>query len=274
MVMVLVLFVLGNLIFLSAFASTALNSFSSKIDISVYFRSDAPEENILSVKHDLETLSDVQDVAYISKEEALNRFREEHKDNALIAGALNELGDNPLLASVSIKARDSSKYASISEFLVKKNYPIVEKIDYFENQKVIDRLSSVIGGIRISGAILEIILAFIAILVAFNTIRLAIYTMREEIRIMRLVGATSWFIRGPFLINGFLYGVFAAIVTTLIFFPLTWALSAKLRLLLPNFDLFNYFLLNLFEFFAIMLATGMVIGVVSSFIAIRRYLEA
>ena len=272
MVMALVLFMLGNLVFFSALASTALNSLESKIDITVYFTPDAPETNILTVKREIETLPDVREVEYVSREEALARFRERHKENALIASALEELGDNPLQASVNVKAADPGHYAAISEFLAKKKYPVVEKINYFENQAVIERLSSIMGTIRGSGAVLTILLAFVAVLVAFNTIRLAIYTMREEIGIMRLVGASAWFIRGPFLLTGALYGATAAALITLVFFPLAWLVSPKLASLVPEFNLFGYFISNLWQFSLMMLGAGVILGVSSSFIAVRRYL--
>lgn len=274
LVMALVLFVLGNLIFLGAFANKALSVLESKVDISIYFTQDAAENGVLAIKKDLETLPEVAQVDYISKEKALEQFRERHKSNALILGALDELGNNPLAASFNIRAKDPTSYGAISDFLLKKNYPLVDKINYFENQKVIDRLGSILGAARGAGAALAFFLAFVAVLVAFNTVRLAIYTMREEIGIMRLVGATSWFIRGPFLISGVIYGSVAAVIITLSFFPLSWLVAPKLAVLVPDFDLFHYFLANFFEFFGIMLAAGITLGVVSSFIAIRRYLEA
>lgn len=274
LVTALVLFVLGNLVFLGAFTNKALSALESKVDISIYFLQDAPEQNILAIKKDLETLPEVADVSYISREQALTQFRERHKTNALIINALDELDVNPLAASFNIRAKDPSDYSAISDFLLKKNYPTVEKINYFENQKVIDRLGSILGAARGLGAGLVFLLGFIAVLVAFNTVRLAIYTMREEIGIMRLVGATSWFIRGPFLVSGVIYGGIAAVATTILFFPVSWLVAPKLALLVPDFDLFQYFTSNFFEFFGIMFVTGIALGTVSSFIAIRRYLEA
>ena len=273
MVMTMALFVLGILIFLGALTTTALDVLESKVDISVYFVSDASEENIFSVKREIEVLPDVSAVSYISKDGALEIFRERHRGSALIIEALDELGENPLEASLNIQARDPSNYSAISTFLLEKNYPAVDKINYFENQVVIDRLAAIFGTVRGGGAVLALMLAFIAVLVAFNTIRLAIYTMREEVGIMRFVGAAAWFIRGPFIVNGILYGTIAAAVTTLIFFPLAWLASPRLLLVLPSFDLFHYFLANILQFFAIMLVAGIGLGVLSSMISIRRYLR-
>jgi cell division transport system permease protein len=138
---------------------------------------------------------------------------------------------------------------------------------------VIDRLSAVVRGVRNLGIAVVFVLGFVAVLVAFNTVRLAIFTSREEINIMKLVGATNWYIRGPFMIEGLLHGGIAAVVISLLFFPLIWFLSPKLTLFLPDINLFGYFASNFFEFFLILFIIGVILGVGSSLIAIRRYLK-
>ena len=273
MVMSLVLFVLGALVFVGALANSVLLSLESKIDITVYFKTDAAEEDILQIKKEIEAHPEVKEVAYISRAQALETFRERHKDNALFAEALVEVGVNPLEASVNVKALDPLRYASISDFLTTKQYSSVEKINYFENQVVIDRLSAMIGTVRSAGVIVALFLSFVAVLVAFNTIRLAIYTMREEIGIMRLVGASSWFIRGPFVLSGLMYGAAAAAVVAFVFFPLTWLVAPKAMLLVPDFDIFQYFLVHIVEFVMILLVSGALLGSLSSAIAMRRYLR-
>ena len=273
LVMVMALFVLGWLMMFSVVANTALSSLENKIDISVYFKNNSSESDISAVKNDLTVLPEVANVDFISAEESLESFRERHKENKLISDSLEELGGNPLSASLNIKAKDARNYAAISEFLSAKNYQAIDKINYFENQKVIERLSAVVNTSRIFGSVLVLFLGFIAVLVAFNTVRLAIYTMREEINIMRLVGATAWFIRGPFLFEGMLYGSIAALVTTFSFFPILWVVSSPLSSAISGINIFGYFKSNFFEFFAIMIFTGICLGVLSSFIAIRRYLR-
>ena len=97
--------------------------------------------------------------------------------------------------------------------------------------------------------------------------------MREEIGIMRLVGASSWFVRGPFLINGVFYGLGAAAIVCFVFFPLTWFTAPKLMHIVPDFDLYQYFLSHFLQFFLIMVIVGVGLGVASSFVAIRRHLQ-
>lgn len=273
LVMSLMMSVLGGLVLLGALAHTILTSLESKIDVSVFFAEQAREDEIFVIKDDLESLADVAEVTYVSKDAALETFRERHQNNALISDALTELGDNPLQASINIKARDPSNYAGISEFLLNKDYEAVEKINYFENQLVIERLGAVFSTVRGTGLFLALLLTFVAILVAFNTVRLAIHTMRDEIGVMRLVGATRSFVRGPFLIAGIIYGAISALITTLLFAPLVWLVSPRLEVIVPGFTLTTYFTQNLWEFFVILLVAGMTIGTTSSLIAMRKYLK-
>lgn len=274
LVMMLTLFVIGGLLLTSVIANTILGDLENKIDISVAFKHGAGERAILAVKSEVETLSSVKEVEYVSPEEALANFKEKHKNDPAVLASLEELGDeNPLPATINIKAKNPSDFSQIADFLTKKNYAGVEKINYFENQKVIDRLSAVVRGVRSLGVAIVLVLGFVAVLVAFNTVRLAIYTSREEINIMKLVGATNWYIRGPFMIEGILHGGIAAIITSLFFFPMIWFLSPRIAIFLPDINLFGYFASNFFEFFAILLVIAVILGVGSSLIAIRRYLK-
>ncbi|MBI4132826.1 MAG: ABC transporter permease [Candidatus Sungbacteria bacterium] len=274
LVKMLTLFVIGGLILVSVIANTVLNDLENKIDISMSFTRGTPEDQILAIKREVETLQTVKEINYVSPEEALANFKERHKDDAVILASLEELGDeNPLPATLNIKAQAPDQLAAIAKFLTDQQYPSVEKINYFENQKVIDRLSAVVRGVRSTGVLAVLVLAFVAVLVAFNTVRLAIYTSREEINIMKLVGATNWYIRGPFMIEGLLHGGIAAVITAFIFFPLLWVMSPRISVFLPSVNLLAYFSKNFLEFFLILFVIGITLGVGSSFLAVRRYLK-
>lgn len=273
LVMTLTLFVIGGLLLMSVVAHTVLGDLENKIDISVYFVPSAEEDQILRIKKSLELLSAVKEVAYVSQDDALSDFRARHEGDEIILSSLDELTDNPLEASLNIRAYDPSRLSEIAKFLKDRKYPIVHTINYFENKIVIDRLNSVVSGVRNFGLILIAVLAFIAVLVAFSTIRLAIYTAREEINVMRLVGATAWFIRGPFLLQGILQGAIAASITAGLFYPLMWFAGPRMNAFLPNIDLYGYFRGNFFEFWGVLAGVGIFLGVFSSLIAMRKYLR-
>ena len=274
LVMVLALFVLGALFFSNVLLTSALSRLEEKVDISVYFKTSAPEEDILALKSALGKLQEVKAVEYVSSDQALAAFQERHAENALITQALEELGENPLGASLNIKAKDPRQYEAISRFLEAESFEnIVDKINYRQNQVVIEKLTGILKASRALGLGITLALSAIAILVAFNTIRLAIYTSKDEISIMRLVGASTARVRSPFLVEGVIHGAIASVLTMLAFWPLAAWLGPKADRFFGGPNLLNYYLSNFLAIFLMLLTAGVVLGVISSLIATRRYLK-
>jgi cell division transport system permease protein len=274
MIMVLALFMMGSLLFSNVMLDSALARLESKVDISVYFKTDAEEAGIQSMLKSLAVMPQVKELEYVSRETALENFKVRHSGNALIARSLDELGDNPLGASVNIRAVDPSQYEMIAKFLEGSVFaPIIDKVNYFQNQVVISRLSGVIQASRSVGLGITLVLVLIAALVTFNTIKLAIYTNREEIAVMRLVGARNGYIRGPYIVGGVLYGVISAMVTMAIFYPLTLWLGPQAEHFFGGPNLFGYYLTNFAQIFGLLLAVGVTLGTVSSWWAVKRYLK-
>ena len=273
LVMVLTLFVIGGRFLSSVLMNTILDSLEERIDVSVYFLPNTQEELIVGLKADFEKIPNVSAVSYVSQAEALERFRERHKNNPLILESLAELEENPLEASLNISAADTSKFQEIVTAIEVQEEPTIDKINFFENQRAIERLSKIMVATRTTGAAIAAILAFIAVLVAFNTVRLAIYTARDEINVMRLVGATAWHIRGPFLIEGVIDGGLAAVITAAIYIPTVWFLAPNIQNFLDGINIFQYLMGHLLEFFAILFASGVLLGILSSILAVRRYLK-
>jgi len=273
-VMTLVLLLFAGLMVVNYVSDQIISGLEEKVDVSVYFKGDASEEQIMFVKRDLEEQPAVQQITYISKEQALVDFKARHAGDALIQQSLEELADNPLQASLNIKAKDPSQYASIVNFLEGNKFrPVVDKINFYENEAVIKRVQSISGGVRNWGLAATLILAVIAVMVTFNTIRLTIFSQKQEIEIMRLVGGSAWHVRAPYLVEGGLYGAFAAVITTIIFYPALWLVSSKAAALLPGISLIGYFLSNIVQFILIILIVGILLGIVSSSIAIRKFLK-
>jgi cell division transport system permease protein len=279
-VMTITLFVVGCIIFLNAMLDSSLELLRDKVDINAYFVIDAPEESILAVKQQLEALPEVETVSYTSREDAEARFRERHKDDQLELQALDELGENPLLASLSVKATDPSYYERIATFLntdeatikVDGN-SIVAKVNFNDNKAAIEKLQQVILGIEAFGFAVSLVLIIVSIVIVFNTIRLAIYISREEISVMRLVGASDMYIRGPFVFEGIMYGVISAIVTLVMFYPLALWLGPPTQKFFGNINLFSYYTSNFGPIFLTIMATGVLLGAISSFLAVKKYLR-
>ncbi|OGZ32232.1 MAG: hypothetical protein A3H02_00815 [Candidatus Niyogibacteria bacterium RIFCSPLOWO2_12_FULL_41_13] len=272
--MVLALFVIGSLIFSSALFNSTLERIKNKVDISVYFKDATEEKDIIAVKEILSSLPQVKEADYVSRQRALDEFREKHKNNALIIQSLDELGSNPFKANINIKAKDPAYYEAISKFLNEGEFSgAIEKINYYQNKAVIERLSEILDVSQRTGFIAGLILAFIAVSVTFNTIRLAIYNSREEIKVMRLVGASNNFVRGPFLFEGALYGLISGFIALIIFLPLTYWLGPKTLAFFGGPNIYDYYLANFLRFFLILVIGGAFLGVISSLIATFRYLK-
>lgn len=273
-VMTLSLLVLIGLIASNASLQGISSSLKEKVDVSAYFKFEATEDQILEIKSQLELMPQVKTIAYISEEQALAIFKERHKSDELIQSALDELGNNPLQASLSIKAKDPNQYVDIVNFLEGTEFNgLIEKVNYYENEKVISKIDSLSKGLNTGGALIALILAIISILIAFNTIRLTIYSQRQEIEIMRLVGASNWQIQGPYIMEGSIYGIIAGLISLAISYPIILLVSPKIHTLVPDLNLFNYFVSYIGQIIGLVIISGIALGIISSIIAIRRYLK-
>ncbi|OGM99647.1 MAG: hypothetical protein A2817_00945 [Candidatus Yanofskybacteria bacterium RIFCSPHIGHO2_01_FULL_39_8b] len=273
-VMALVLFLFSALLALNFLSLKVVSSLQEKVDVTAYFKAVATEDEIMKVKDDLSEWSQISNVEYISRDQALEEFKARHAGDILIQDSLAELDDNPLQASLNIKASNPSQYAEIVTFLEGNKFrTLVDKINFYENEEVISRVEKISQSIQNWGMLLTLGLAVIAVLITFNTIRLTIYNQKQEIEIMRLVGGSNWHIRAPFLVEGGIYGVFAAIVTLVIFYPVIYLASPKVELVMPNASLIGYFAANAFKYIGMVLFVGTMLGVVSSAVAIRRFLK-
>lgn len=279
LVMTVTLLVIGSLSFFNAVLDTSLAELQNKIDINVTFVTTAKESDILNIKHSLESLPEVLLVTYTSREEALSTFKERHANDQSILAALEELGENPLGATLNIKARDPSQYNSVAKFLESDKavsadgVSVIDRVNYFQNKTAIDRLSKIISSADKLELGLTVFFIVVSVLIAFNTIRLTIYIAREEISVMRLVGASTSYIQGPFVVLGILYGLVAAAIALLAFFIVTYWLRDFAAGLLPSFNVFSYYLRNLLEVAFIIIGSGVLIGGISSILAIRKYLK-
>ena len=180
-----------------------------------------------------------------------------------------------ILREISVK--QISQYGSVAKFLDDKSDSsgdsIIDKVNYFQNKKIIDRLSNILDSAKKLGLIVSLVLALVSILVTFNTIRLTIYSSRDEIEVMRLVGASNRFASGPFIVEGAMYGFFSALIAMIIFYPIIVWVDPKIASIFSGVSLFRYYTNNFGQIFAILLGVGVLICSVSSLIAVRRYLK-
>jgi len=278
-VMTIALFVIGAIMVIDQLLGASLQQIESKVDINVYFNINASEADMQALQTRLESLPEVSEVTFTSREEALEAFRERHRGDELTIQALDELGENPLGASLSVSAKDTSEYETIARFLEEQRAeespqtPVIDRVNFVKNKEVIEKLTGIIGVVERASIITMLILVSAAVLITFNTIRLAIYTSREEITVMRLVGASNTFIRGPFMLQGVLYGIVSGVIALIVMYPVLYWLGPGTTTFF-NFNIFHYFLSEFVYFSSVIVGSGIALGLVSSALAVSRYLRA
>ena len=278
LVVTITLSVITLIILLQAVLHFSLAQIKDKVDVTIYFTVSATEDRIMLLKESLLKLPEVSEISYTSADDALKLFRERHKTDYPTIQALDEIKDNPLGAYLNVRAKEISQYETIDNFLKSDNAlvsgsaNIIDKVNYYQNKLVIDRLNALISGAQKLGFLLTLILIIISIIITFNTIRLTIFIAKEEIGVMRLVGASEMGIRGPFMMEGAIYGVVATAITLILFWPITAWFGRNMTNFL-GLDMYNYYLSNFFQIFVIILLSGVLLGTVSSFLAVRKYLN-
>lgn len=275
MVMTITLVIFSTLFLMFFLTNYSIRTIQNTVDVSVYFKIGLAEEQINSIKSEIQADSKVKEVSYTSAMDAYEDFKAKHANDPLIIQSLNELTENPLPATLHIKANNLEDYPAISESLKTEKYTsFIDKVNFDDNRLVIERLSSILKFIVTFGLGLVIVFALIAILVIYNTITLTIYNRKEEVEIMRLVGATNWYIRGPFLTESIMYSIFSTLITALLFVPVFTKIVPKVLIYVnPTLTFYGSGLFNYTYLVVIMFSLALVLSVISTMFAIRKYLK-
>jgi cell division transport system permease protein len=257
-------------------ADKAITSVQEKVDVSVYFKPDVQEKDVLNVQNRLESMGQVKDVIYTSASQALENFKIKHAKDTVILDSINQLDTNPLGATLVVKAQSITDYTVIMSVLDSQEYAsLIQDKNYDDNQKVIEHLDSLSNRVQRIGYIVSGVFVIIAILIIFNTIRINIYTHREEIGIMKLVGASNWFVRAPFLVESLLYGLLAVVLSLAILYPLLSVVGPQVNNFFEgyNLDFSQYFSAQFWQIVGWQVLFATALSVISSLIAIGRYLR-
>ncbi len=273
------LIIIGIFFFFRGIFDFTLGEIRDKVDIKVYFKLDTTGEEINNIKQKISTLPEVKSVTLVTSEEALSEFKEKHADDNITLQALDELKENPFGAMLTIVAQDTESYSTIAKDLdygstfIGDSYSSIDRVNYYELKSSIDKLNSIIKWINTIGYWITLIFIIISSLIIFNTIRLSIFVHKDEISVMKLVGASNMYIRGPFLVESTIYALISSVFTMLIFLPLTYFLAKKTVIFFSGLNIFKYYLDNFFALFLILFIISLVLSTISSILAIRKYLE-
>ena len=275
MVMTITLVIFSTLFLLFSLTSYSIKTIQNTVDISVYFKLGLAEEQIAKIKSDLGKDSKIKEITYVSATQAFADFKNRHKNDPLITQSLNELTENPLPATLHIKTYELSDYPLVANNLQNGQYKsFIDKVNFEDNRVVIERLNRILKFIITFGVGLVIIFSIIAILVIYNTITLTIYNRREEVEIMRLVGATNWYIRGPFLTESILYSFFSTLITTGLLFPIFTKVVPKIiGYVNPQLNFYGNNIFNPWFLILVLFVLALALSIVSMFLATRKYLR-
>lgn len=277
-VMIITLTIVLFSVITNATFSNTIAQITAKIDVSVYLKDSAPKADVDNLLAGLRGLSNVQGVTYLNKEQALEAYKKQNAGNTQLLSAINET-DNPIPATIRIKPWDLNRIPEIQQALEQAKYtPLIDQISYNGDRKAaIDKIAHATNLMKRAGIVAVVVFAVISVLIIFNTIQMAIFNRRDELTIMRLLGASTSYIRGPFVVEAILYGIISALVSVLLIHSLFVASSSALQatslgLLDINYAS-TYFNGHFWQLLTMQLALGILIGAASSTVATRRYLK-
>ncbi len=274
-IIVITLLLVNVLLGIRFLVDASVKAVERKVELSIYFKREVPEDKILNLKTKLEQDIGVEKVEYVSRSAALEEFQQQNQGNPATLKVLDTLRENPLPASLVVKMGRVEDYArliaslddpSISELIAEK--------DYADYQALLDRMFSISNFVEKAGMGVTAVFIFLSLLIIFNAIRISIYTHREEIRIMRLVGASNRFIRWPYFIEVLLYSVIAVAVSLGMMFLLLHFIEPHLMTYFEGaVSVRSYFVKDALLIFGTQFLGLALLNMLAAALAMRTYLK-
>ncbi len=277
-ILVVTLSIIASILMFKDVFNNSITQIKTKVDISIYLKSDATDASIISIKQKLQSIASVKDINFVSKEDTLTKFKEQYKNDEATIKALEEVNTNPFGASFQVIAKDTTDYNDIMQKITAENFlgddsKDIDKINYVDIKDSIEKLNNLITWFNTFGITMIIIFISMSLMIVYNTIRLAIFTFKDEISVMKLVGASDMYIRGPFIVESVLYGAIASLITTIIFYPITKYITSKTVDFFGGYSIHAYYLDNIPLIFLTLFVSGTLVAIISSVLAVRKYLS-
>lgn len=274
-ILLLALFSINTLVTVRLISENAVAAIKDKIDISLYIKPETPENDILALKAQISASERVKSVVYVSKAAALENFRKKYENNQAVLAALKELGRNPLSPSLTIVPSNFDNSGLLINELKMIDSSIIESRDFTDNSLILTRISNITKRINEVGLLIIAIFVLTSLLVVYNAIRVAIYTHRQEIEIMRLVGASGFFVYMPYIVSAFVYTLLSLLLVISIFYPLLTLLQPYLEVFFMgyNVNILAYFVDNFWLIFGAQFLAVWLINTIATLFAVRRYAQ-
>ena len=260
------LFIFGMFLMLVMNMNKMVESLESQVQIKVYLKDNFSRDDARALEVDLKNMQGVEKVTFVPKEEAMEKFKERLGDQKTLLEALDDT--NPLPDSFEVMLIQPELVKTAAEAIEK--YEGVEAAKY--GQDVMEHLFDITRLIRIFGFALMFVLALATLFIIANTIRLTVFARRKEIAIMKYVGATDWFIRWPFVLEGMVMGLFGSLIASIILRFSYAGITAKIYSTLAFFPLIPEYPFLDYVTCVVMLG-GMIMGAIGSAVSIKRFLK-
>lgn len=272
-ILLLALFTINMLLTVRVISDNAVRAVKEKINISLYLKAEAPESEIMALKAKISNSGRVKSVNYISRQTALDTFREKYKNNQAVLGALKELGRNPLSPSLTIVPLNFEESNLLINELKVLDNPIIESRDFSDNTSILNKINNITKRVNEVGLFVIAIFILTSLLVVYNAIRVAIYTHRQEIEIMRLVGASNFFIYMPYIVSAFVYALMSILIVISVFYPFLSLLQPYLEVFFMgyNVNILSYFVDNFAFIFGLQFLAVFLINIFATLFAVRKY---
>lgn len=272
-IILLMIFALTFLYSINALGNQALQNISEKMDLGIYFKENINQQTLNEMIAELENCPEIKEIEYLSASDSLVKFKERHQEDPLILKSLEELGENPLGSSLSLKLINPAEHQATLNIVGQKKYQeIIHNQNFYDYQELIALFDNFNNKIYHIGLMISAIFLIITILVIFTAIKMGAISRQKEIKIMRLVGASSFFIRAPFLIEGSLYALTAWLLNLAIVWPLSLFIQPQINNFLQiDFNLFNFLRFQSLQFWISLLVFSVLISMIASSLAVNKY---
>lgn len=274
-VMAITIALLTTFFYVDAISKEIFSNLQKQIGITAYFDQSAPSESILAVQDKVKKIPGVQEVEYISREEAFKQFSEKYSQDKAVSKTIEIVGENPFPASFRVKAESLKSYEDVDSFLKGDDMQgLVAEVSYPRTEQMIKKIFSVASDVKGIGAALAIFLAIIVFVIVSSTVHLAVHNLREEIGIMKMMGASNWFVKGPYVIQGIICGFVAGLISVGFFGIVSYFLAPKVAILVGgSFDLFAFYRSNFMLILFFDVISAVLMGGLFNYAAVRQYLK-
>ncbi|MDG1949871.1 MAG: permease-like cell division protein FtsX [bacterium] len=274
--LVLTLITINILVVLNVVTDKAISLVEDRIEVSVYFEEYTEDTTVTRAVSYMRGLSQVRDVEIVTADEAYEAFVLRHADDAEIMNSLQELGDNPFGPMLVVKTESADDFELVIAALDNPEFSdFIREKDFSDYQEIVTRIRSTTDQIRLVGVGLSLIFLFVAILIIYNTVRIGIFIHREEIGIMRLVGASNWFIKAPFYLEMIFLCLVSVVAAAVVVWPMISFVEPRLvaYFATEHVGVIEYFQINGLTIFGVELGILILITLFSTAGAMRKYLR-